>query len=104
MLAMRSLPPVPLLDRLEDKRPAATPTTKSGEAPAEEPVAGFFRHGVEITVRGTYLDLVAYLASLEQLPMQVFWRDVEVKTAEESGITMKLTLFTVSFDKTYLVV
>jgi len=108
MVGMKSLPPAPLLERQDDRqaRPAqgGPKTSAAADSVPDENPSGFFRHGVEIKVRGDYLDLVAYLFALEQLPMQVFWREVIVKTGDEKDITMTLTLFTVSLDKNYIIV
>ena len=37
-----------------------------------------FRHGVELTLTGGYLDLYAYLRSLEELTTQLYWGKVEM--------------------------
>lgn len=80
---------------------------------------GIYRHGVRIVVRGDYLELLAYLAALEKLPVQLFWKDLEIRVAEGGDAPigqgaqppraaavarteMAVTLFTVSFDKIWL--
>lgn len=99
LVDLRSLPPVPLFDA-----PAATGTP----ATATEATAGaslqVYRHGVEITVRGNYFDLVAYLADLERLPLRMFWRDIDLDASAYPVITMKLGVYTLSLDRTWVVV
>jgi MSHA biogenesis protein MshJ len=63
-----------------------------------------FRHGMEITLAGSYLDLYAYLRGLEALPTQLYWGRAEMSVAEYPVATLKLTVFTLSFDQAWLVV
>lgn len=63
-----------------------------------------FRHGMEITLAGSYLDLYAYLHGLEALPTQLYWGRAEMSVAEYPLATLKLTVYTLSFDQAWLVV
>jgi MSHA biogenesis protein MshJ len=63
-----------------------------------------FRHGMEITLAGSYLDLYAYLHALEALPTQLYWGRAEMSVAEYPVATLKLTVYTLSFDQAWLVV
>jgi len=63
-----------------------------------------FRHGIELTVAGSYLDLYAYLAALEQIPTQLYWGRVEMSVAAYPVATLKMTVYTLSFDQAWLVV
>ncbi len=63
-----------------------------------------FRHGVELTLAGSYLDLHAYLAALEGLSTQLYWGRAEMSVAEYPVATLKLTVYTLSFDQAWLVV
>lgn len=63
-----------------------------------------FRHGMEITLAGSYLDLYAYLHGLEALPTQLYWGRAELSVAEYPVATLKLTVYTLSFDQAWLVV
>jgi len=63
-----------------------------------------FRHGVELTVSGSYLDLHAYLRALEGVPTQLFWGKTEMSVREYPVVTLKLTVYTLSFDQAWLVV
>ena len=63
-----------------------------------------FRHGVELTLAGSYLDLHAYLAALERLKTQLYWGRAEMAVAEYPVATLKLTVYTLSFDQAWLVV
>ena len=63
-----------------------------------------FRHGVELTLAGNYLDLHAYLAAMERLSTQLYWGKVEMSVTGHPVATLKLTVFTLSFDQAWLVV
>jgi MSHA biogenesis protein MshJ len=66
--------------------------------------AALYRHGIEFTVTGTYLELYEYLRALERLPTQLYWRRAELIAGEYPVATLRLTLFTVSFDRAWLIV
>jgi MSHA biogenesis protein MshJ len=63
-----------------------------------------FRHGVELTLTGSYLDLHAYLRSLEALSTQLYWARAEMNVIAYPAVSLKLTVYTVSFDKAWLIV
>lgn len=63
-----------------------------------------FRHGVELTLSGSYLDLHAYLVALERLSTQLYWGKVEMTVSAYPVATLKLTVYTLSFEKAWLVV
>ena len=85
-------------------KPAARKSAEPERADASDQVRGIYRHGIEIRVQGSYLELLQYLVELEKLPMQVFWSDVTIETKDYPVSELKLTLFTVSFDKVWLTV
>jgi MSHA biogenesis protein MshJ len=63
-----------------------------------------FRHGVELTLTGSYLDLHAYLRSLEDLSTQLYWAKAEMNVTAYPAVSLKLTVYTLSFDKAWLIV
>ncbi len=63
-----------------------------------------FRHGVELTLSGSYVDLYAYLAALERSSSQLYWGRLEMSVSAYPVVTLKLTVYTLSFDKAWLVV
>jgi MSHA biogenesis protein MshJ len=84
------------------------PVTSIAEARATggkpAPASGrlIYRHGIELTVAGAYLDLLAYLRDLESLPTQLYWGALEIDAAGYPKVTMKLTVYTLSLDRTWL--
>ena len=77
-----------------------------GKKPAagEETPAGLYKHGVRITVRGGYLDLLDYLAQLEALPQKMYWGRVALAAETYPVSVMQLTVYTLSLDKSWLVI
>jgi MSHA biogenesis protein MshJ len=78
------------------------PLTTAPAGPGANP--GLFRHGIELTVSGSYADLYEYLRMLEGLPTQLYWGNAELAVAEYPSVTLKLTVYTVSFDRAWLIV
>ncbi len=92
--------------------PAAT-ASAGAPPPAPAPVAGpvaappkapdlLFRHGVEITLSGSYLDMIAYMEALEALPTQLFWGKAEFEVENYPNARLTLTLYTLSMDKKWM--
>ena len=63
-----------------------------------------YRHGIEVTVSGTYLRLLGYLAELERNPAKIFWGNMELQAGTYPQATLKVTLYTLSPDKTWLLI
>lgn len=63
-----------------------------------------YKHGVQITVRGGYLDLLRYITALEKLPVQMFWGEMSLTVEQYPDSVLALTLYTLSLDKTWLAV
>jgi MSHA biogenesis protein MshJ len=54
---------------------------------------------VELTVRGTYMDLIDFLADLEKLPWRLIWGRSEFLVDAYPAITLRVTLYTLSTDR-----
>ncbi|MFS2021662.1 hypothetical protein ACEN88_34490, partial [Massilia sp. CT11-108] len=75
-------------------------------APAPPPVVKspdlLYRHGVELTVRGSYLDMVDYMQALETLPTQLFWGKAQLDAEAYPNVRLTLTLYTLSLDPKWM--
>lgn len=78
---------------------AASPKDQADDKPAGDAV---YKHGVEIVVQGSYLDMMSYLTELEAMPWQLFWAKARLKADTYPSSTLTLTLFTLSLDKRWL--
>jgi len=63
-----------------------------------------FRHTVEVSVKGSYFDLLDYLAALERLPQRVFWDGFELNVVQYPESVLNLTIYTLSPEKSWLTV
>lgn len=80
--------------------PAALPMTSTVPAPKAREM--LYRHGVEMVLQGTYLDMVAYMEALESLPVQLFWGRAQLDAQNYPEATLTLTLYTLSLDDKWL--
>ena len=79
-------------------------TNKADTGKQDSPV---FKHGVEITVEGHYLDLLEYVSDLEKMPWHVLWSKAALNEEQPIGNVwptnrLRLTVYTLSLDKTWL--
>ena len=97
LLALRSLPVTHLSE------PAArAPQATKGEGEKFDSPLGIFKHGVEISLQGEYLDLLAYLADIERLPQRLYWSTASLRTDDYPRSTLTVTVYTMSLDRTWL--
>ena len=90
---------LPACPRAPAPRPARR--AKAREAAGAREV---FRHTVEISVKGSYFDLLDYLAALERMPQRVFWDGFELNVAQYPQAVLKLSIYTLSPEKSWLTV
>jgi MSHA biogenesis protein MshJ len=105
LVGVRTLPVDPLSSIVDagEKAKGMTAATLAAAAPAA--VKGpelLFRHGVELTARGSYLDMVDYMAALEALPTQLFWGRAQLDVEEYPTVRLTLTLYTLSLDEKWM--
>ena len=72
-------------------------------APAPGGLA-MYRHGIEITVSGSYLNMLGYVGQLERLPAKIMWGGMELQAGAYPMVTLKITLYTLSPEKTWLLI
>jgi MSHA biogenesis protein MshJ len=97
LMSLKTLP----MSSIAEERAPASPPAGQGKPPA---AAGrlIFRHGVELTVAGSYLDILAYLGDLEKLPTQLYWSGLGLEAQQYPTVTLKVTVFTLSLDRAWL--
>lgn len=82
--------------------PASSANTSTNSVPATT-VSGIYQHGIEITLAGSYNDLLAYLTELEKTPQRVMWNSISL-TANYPRSVLTLRVYTLSLDKHWLTV
>jgi MSHA biogenesis protein MshJ len=79
--------------------------TLADVAPAPGAAGGvrtrIYRHGFEVTVGVGYSDLYAYLRRLERMP-RIYWGMADYAVREYPDATLKLTVYTLSLDRTWI--
>lgn len=57
-----------------------------------------YKHGVDVTVKGTYPALMSYLQEMQKLPERIFWSEVKLDVNETNHreATLKLLIYTLS--------
>ena len=101
-VTLLSLKTVPVSSITEER--AAADNGPAGQVPKPAtPPAGrlIYRHGIELSLAGGYLDLLAYLGDLERLPTQLYWSALSLES-QYPVVTMKVTVFTLSLDPAWL--
>lgn len=103
LVKMETLPAEALLVR--DPSAAA----QSGEespptTTAQDGGQGIFKHGVELTLRGSYFDMLEYLAQIEALPWQMYWARLRLDASEYNRPVLTLTVYTLSLEKAWLTI
>ena len=85
--------------RLLPSTPLQTPGT-AGSAPGKpagaQTGAAVYRHRVAVTLKGSYFDLLQYLAELEKLPSLLLWGGLELQLEEYPEVRLTLVVYTLS--------
>lgn len=98
LVKLHTIPSTPLIE-------PATPA--EGGAAATLPATDkrlVYKHGIELTVQGNYLDLLEYQARLENLPWRMFFARTSIDSTAYPRVLMTVTLYTLSLEETWLVV
>lgn len=104
LVGLRSLPVTSVAELVNARKtgtPNVAPTPAAASAPDAPQDAWLYRHGVEVTVRGSYPELLAYLQTLERMPRRVYWGELRLNAQDSPAVVMTLTVYTLSVDKTW---
>jgi MSHA biogenesis protein MshJ len=99
LVSLRTLPVEPVLGAA---KPQADSTPAADKPATGQPAALLYRHGVEVTVRGNYLDMIGYMAALESMPTQLFWGAARLEAETWPSSRLTLTLYTLSLDAKWM--
>ncbi|MGZ3237428.1 MAG: MSHA biogenesis protein MshJ, partial [Burkholderiaceae bacterium] len=104
LMSLKTLPVTSLNDAAvgDEKIGAAASGAIKDKAILVSDEGTIYKHGVEITVQGGYLDMLNYMNELESMPWQVFWGKAKLNAEEYQQATLVLTLYTLSLDKKWL--
>jgi MSHA biogenesis protein MshJ len=104
LVAMKTLPGSTIAEARAEggKVEAPNPGAKPQAQPSTPGERLIYRHGIEVTVAGSYLDLLRYVADLEHLPTQLYWSSLEIDATRYPRHTMKIIVYTLSLDPAWL--
>lgn len=109
LVSLRTLPPTGLTEPSPSEKsisphPAGTPALQitKDAAGSQQSIESVYKHGVELTIQGSYPDLTNYLKELETMPWQLFWGKAKLNVDEYPKTTLTLTLYTLSLEKKWL--
>lgn len=100
LVSLNTLPTEHLL-----AQPSAPPNAPASQSIASQEIQldnPVFKHGVEITIEGRYLDLLEYVSTIEKMDWHILWNKAELTTKTYPYNQLKLTLYTLSLDKAWL--
>ncbi len=98
LIGLRSVPVSPVSELIAAPAPASPASQAAGKDAARD---WLYRHGVEITVQGSYADMQAYLGALERLPRRVYWGELAIDAEHWPATVMKVTVYTISLEPTW---
>lgn len=98
LVSLRTLP----VQRFE--APGAAPAGKGAKPAPKGPERTVYQHSVEVTLQGSYPDLLEYLAQIEKLSWQMFWGRISMNTEQYPRLHVTLTVQTLSLNKAWLIV
>lgn len=103
LVKMATLPAAELLSRDQGGTPSQASDPARNEA---QPSGGqnIYKHGVELTLRGSYFDMLEYLSQIEALPWQMYWGHLKLDAREYNRPVLTLTLYTLSLEKIWLTI
>lgn len=100
LLGVKSLPVIPYNGSFHvDPSQAGAAVAAAGAAGSGRAI---YAHGVELTVRGNYLDMVDYMDALEAMPSQLFWGKAQLEVEAYPDARLSLTLYTLSLDQKWM--
>ncbi len=101
LVSLRTLP----VQRIDTQNAApAKPGDKPSKTGPKESERTIYQHGVEVTLQGSYPDLLEYLAQLEKLSWQMFWGRISMDTEQYPRLRVTLIVQTLSLNKAWLIV
>lgn len=82
---------------IENLAPESLDASGNGSTPSPNaPATGIYRHGMQIELRGRYVDIVNYLHELETLPWKMYWGRFTLLAEDYPNSRMTLIIYTLS--------
>jgi len=78
------------------------PEAGTGRVGDPDAARGIHKFGLDLSIRGGYLDILEYLREIEAMPGRIYWERMELAATEFPVTTLKLKLYTLSFDSVWM--
>ena len=88
------------MEQLQQLQPGQRAQPQAAPALAAAPL--LYRHGVEVAVRGNYLDMITYMDALESMSTKLIWGKAELTVEDYPNSRLSLTVYTLSLDKKWM--
>ncbi|MDC1346993.1 hypothetical protein N8217_04450 [Glaciecola sp.] len=85
LIEMRSIEPVDLFAKDEDKRDVS-----------------LYQHGMRLVFRGDYFDVQHFLQEIEKMPFQLYWHSLEYRVEAYPLALVEIELFTLSSNEAFI--
>ena len=104
LVSLKTLPPSPII-AMSPAKEEAKPGDKTKPAVAPAPDSGnIYKHGIEIRLAGSYQDLLAYVSEVEHSPQHLLLGRMVLAVSKYPRVELTLTVYSLSLDRTWLVV
>lgn len=80
----------------------AAPLLEDGARAGGTAGAMVYKHGMRIELKGSYMDILRYLKSLEGLPWKVFWGQATLQTEQYPVSKLNLVIYTLSTHEAWM--
>lgn len=87
--ALRTLEAAPVLSEVQE----AAPT---------QPGTLIFKHGLELELGGSYMDVLHFLQALEALEWRFFWDQIEFQVEEHPRARVRVVIYTLSLEEGWI--
>ena len=95
LVSLKTLPVTTFL--VTNNAPAANDKiVPDAQAAAAKPALAVYKQGIEVAIKGHYLDLLPYLDKLQKYPKQLFWGDARLNVAAYPEVVFTVVIYTLS--------
>jgi MSHA biogenesis protein MshJ len=96
LVSMKTMSPEPFLNQLSQE------SGSKSSAHLDKNLPNIFKHGLELTFSGNYMELMRYAEALQALSAQVLWDHAEFKARDYPLSELTVTVYTLSSDVAWL--
>ena len=104
LVSLKTLPPSPII-AMAPAKDESKPGDKTKAVVASSTDSGnIYKHGIEIRLAGNYQDLLAYVSEVEHSPQHLLLGRMVLAVSKYPRVELTLTVYSLSLDRTWLVV